>query len=69
MLYREDSQRGLSADLVVIDLDTPFVVIAEELVSKCQNTTFERRRMQGRAITTMVAGDIVFERAPEKADA
>ncbi len=62
-------ERGLAADLVVIDLDTPFVVIAEELVSKCQNTTFERRRMQGRAITTMVAGEIVFERAPEKTDA
>ena len=62
-------ERGSAADLVVIDLDTPHVVIAENLVSKCQNTTFERRQMQGRAIVTMVAGDIVFERAPAKADA
>jgi dihydroorotase len=60
---------GRIADLVVIDLASPFVVLAEDLVSKCRNTTFERRHMQGRAVLTMVAGSIVFERAPAEADA
>ena len=60
---------GLAADLVVIDLDTPWVVVAEELNSKCQNTVFERRRMQGRADLTMVSGEIVFDRRPALVDA
>lgn len=60
---------GCPADLVVIDIDTPWVVVAEELASKCQNTAFERRHMQGRAVMTMVAGQVVYERQPEPADA
>ena len=61
--------RGLAADLVLIDLETPFVVIAEELVSKCRNTTLERRRVQGRAVLTMVDGHIVHDRLPAAIDA
>jgi dihydroorotase len=53
--------KGLPADLVLIDLDCPWVAVAEDLVSKCRNTTLERRHLQGRALMTMVDGKIVHQ--------
>lgn len=54
---------GAPADLAIVDLDKPFVLNADELQSKSKNTPFEDRRLQGRALTTLVAGKVVYEYA------
>jgi dihydroorotase len=52
---------GAPADLVVIDLDVPWLLDRDELKSKCRNTPFDEARMQGRAGRTIVAGRTVYE--------
>jgi dihydroorotase len=52
--------KGAPADLIVIDLDTPWVVEPELLRSKAKNTPFDGARLEGRAILTVVAGRIVY---------
>ncbi len=52
---------GAPADLVVIDLETPWRISEEGLVAKSKNTPFDRRPIQGRALRTVVAGHTVFE--------
>jgi len=51
---------GLPADLALIDLDVPYVLEAEKLKSISKNTPFEDRRLQGRALRTIVSGKIVY---------
>jgi dihydroorotase len=48
------------ADLVLIDLDTPFVVNPEHLRTRSKNTPFDEARLQGRALMTLVAGRPVY---------
>lgn len=48
------------ADLVVVDLDKPWVLEIDMLHSRSKNTAFEKARFQGRVITTMVAGKAVY---------
>jgi dihydroorotase len=54
---------GAPADLVLIDLDTPWVVEPERLRSKSKNTPFDGARLQGRALATIVAGRPVYNYA------
>ncbi len=51
---------GAVADLVLFDLDKPWVCDANKLRSKSKNTPFDGRRMQGRAVMTFVGGHCVF---------
>lgn len=53
---------GAPADLVLIDLNKPFVLDASKLLSKSKNTPYEDRRLQGLAMRTIVGGETVFER-------
>ena len=52
--------KGAPADLVLIDLDTPFVVSPELLRTRSKNTPFDEARLQGRAVMTLVAGRPVY---------
>ena len=52
---------GASADLVLFDPDTPFVLDRWTLKSKSKNTPFDGARMQGKVLATYVAGTAVFE--------
>ncbi len=52
---------GAPADLIVVDMDLPWVVDPTELKSKCKNTPFDEARMQGRVVRTIVAGRTVYE--------
>ena len=54
-------KKGAPADLVLINLDQPFVVEPETLHSKSKNTPYEGRRLQGRVIRTVVSGETVFD--------
>lgn len=51
---------GAPADLILVDLDEPWVVAEVGLRSRSKNTCFEGARMQGRVLQTMVAGRTVF---------
>jgi dihydroorotase len=52
---------GAPADVIVVDLDVPWVLDAAELKSKCKNTPFDEARFQGRVVRTIVAGRTVYE--------
>ena len=52
---------GSAADVIVLDLDAPWVLDPAELKSKCKNTPFDEARLQGRVVRTIVAGRTVFE--------
>ncbi|BEV44236.1 dihydroorotase [Afipia carboxidovorans] len=52
---------GRPADIVVIDLDTPWVLDPADLKSQCKNTPFDEARFTGRAVRTLVGGRTVFE--------
>jgi dihydroorotase len=57
--------KGAPADLVLIDLETPWVVEPERLRSKSKNTPFDAARLQGRALLTVVAGRLVYNYADQ----
>jgi len=52
---------GSPADVIVIDLDAPWVLDPDELKSKCKNTPFDEAKLQGRVVRTIVAGRTVYE--------
>jgi dihydroorotase len=52
---------GAPADVIVVDLDVPWIIDADELKSKCKNTPFDDARMSGRVVRTIVAGRTVYE--------
>jgi dihydroorotase len=54
---------GSPADVIVADIDAPWVLDPAELKSKCKNTPFDEARLQGRVLRTIVAGRTVFEYA------
>lgn len=56
---------GAPADLVLIDLDVPWRIDERAFRSKCRNSPFDGRPVQGRAVRTVVGGRTVFERARE----
>lgn len=51
---------GAPADLIVVDLEAPWIVREADIRSLSKNTAFEGARMQGRVLQTMVAGCTVF---------
>lgn len=51
---------GASADLVLVDLNEPWVVSESAIRSRSKNTCFEGARLQGKVLQTMVAGRTVF---------
>lgn len=51
---------GAPADLIVVDLDEPWIVREADIRSRSKNTCFEGARLQGRVLQTLVAGRTVF---------
>jgi dihydroorotase len=52
---------GAPADVIVIDLDVPWVLDPDALKSKCKNTPFDEARLQGRVVRTIVTGRTIYE--------
>ncbi len=52
---------GSIADVVVIDLDVPWVLDPADLKSKCKTTPFDEAKLQGRVARTIVGGRTVYE--------
>jgi dihydroorotase len=55
--------KGAPADVTVIDPQAEWTVDAERFRSKCRNTPFHGRKVQGKVTHTVVAGRAVFEEA------
>ena len=55
---------GAAADLIVVNLDEPWVVQEAGIRSRSKNTCFEGARLQGKVLQTMVAGRTVFSAPP-----
>lgn len=53
-------EKGADADLILVDLDQPWIVDPDMLQSKSKNTPFDESRLQGRVLRTMVAGETVY---------
>jgi dihydroorotase len=47
------------ADLTIVDLEKPWVMREENILSKSKNTPFEQARFSGMVLQTMVAGRII----------
>lgn len=53
---------GAPADLVILDIDEPYVLDKRDLRSRSKNSPFDEARLAGRARRTIVGGRIVFDR-------
>lgn len=51
---------GAPADLVLCDIDAPFILDASTLLSKSKNSPFDGRRLQGKVLATMVDGRMAY---------
>ena len=52
---------GAPADLVLVDLDEPWIVTEDGIRSRSRNSCFEGARLQGKVLQTLVAGSTVFK--------
>ncbi len=52
---------GAPADVIVVDVDMPWVLDPVELKSKCKNTPFDEARLTGRVVRSIVSGRTVYE--------
>ena len=52
---------GNDADFCVVDIDKPWIVKKEKLVSKSKNTSIEDKRLQGKVTNTFVKGQELFK--------
>ena len=52
---------GNDADLCIVDVDKPWIVKKEKLVSKSKNTSIEDKKLQGKVTNTFVNGEELFK--------
>lgn len=52
---------GARADLIVVDLEEPWVVHERDIKSRSKNTCFEGARLQGKVLQTVVSGRTVHQ--------
>jgi dihydroorotase len=50
---------GLQADFVIFDLDKPWRIAVDAFHSKCRNSPFDGRPVQGAVLRTIVAGRVI----------
>jgi dihydroorotase len=50
---------GLQADFVIFDLDKPWRISVDAFHSKCRNSPFDGRPVQGAVVQTVVAGRVI----------
>lgn len=54
-------QVGAKADITLVNLDEPWIVSRDLLLSRSKNTPFEDARFTGKAVATYVAGKLVHQ--------
>jgi len=58
-------ERDMRADVTLIDPNVEWTVDPAKFISKSRNSPFAGRRLKGRAMLTIVAGEIVYDGATE----
>ena len=53
--------RGNDADFCIVDINKPWVVRKEKLISKSKNTPIEDKKLQGKVISTFINGEELFK--------
>jgi dihydroorotase len=51
---------GAPADIALVDLDEPWIVNEQEILSRCRNTCFEGARFQGKVVKTWRNGVLAY---------
>ena len=54
---------GTDADLSIVDINRPWIVKKEKIISKSKNTSIENRKLQGQVLRTYIKGDLLFNRS------
>ena len=52
---------GNDADFCIVDINKPWMVKQENLISKSKNTSIENKKLQGRVTNTFVKGEELFK--------
>ena len=52
---------GSDADFCIVDINKPWIVKKENLVSKSKNTSIEDKKLQGKVMNTFVNGEELFK--------
>jgi dihydroorotase len=52
---------GNNADFCIVDLEKPWIVKQEKLITKSKNTSIEDKKLQGKVINTFVKGEELFK--------
>ena len=52
---------GNDADFCIVDINKPWVIRKEKLISKSKNTPIEDKKLQGKVISTFVNGEELFK--------
>ena len=52
---------GSDGDFCIVDINKPWIVKKENLVSKSKNTSIEGRKLQGKVISTFVNGQELYK--------
>ena len=52
---------GADADLCIVDINKPWIVRKEKLISKSKNTSIEDKKLQGKVTNTFVKGKELFK--------
>ena len=49
------------ADFCIVDINKPWIVKKEKLISKSKNTSIENKKLQGKVINTFIKGEELFK--------
>ena len=52
---------GNDADFCIVDINKPWVVRKDKLISKSKNTPIEDKKLQGKVLNTFVNGEELFK--------
>ena len=52
---------GNNADFCIVDINKPWVVKNENLLSKSKNTSIENKKLQGKVTNTFVNGEELYK--------
>ena len=52
---------GNDADLCIVDINKPWIVKHENLLSKSKNTSIENKKLQGKVTNTFVNGEELYK--------
>ena len=52
---------GEDADFNIVDINKPWVVKKEKIISKSKNTSFDEKKLQGKVLNTFIKGDELFK--------